>query len=191
MMPLVSARPLARRPAVGEFLTRLSGEPGHPAAGAIAAGASALAASLVAMVADRSRGSWIDAGGAVAQAVTLEARSLELAQANADAYAGAAAALERGIEVEGPLRATVEALLGLGDVAADVADLAALAAGHCDPLVRADAEAAALIAESAVKVSEVLVRANLTVGPEDERLRRIARLRDEAGRSARRAAEEA
>lgn len=129
MMPFVSGRPPRRRPGVGEFLTQLSGEPGHPAAGAIAPGASALAAALVAMAANRSRGSWVDAGGAAAQAVTLEARSLELAHANADAYAGAAAALEGGTGIEEPLRATVEALLGLGDVAADVADLAALAAG--------------------------------------------------------------
>ncbi len=179
----------ARRTGVGEFLTQLSGESGAPAAGAVAAGASALAASLVAMVAARSRGSWVEAGGAAAQAVTLEARSLELARANADAYAGAAAALERRTEIEAPLRATVEALLGLGDVAADVAGLAALAAGHCDPLVHADAEAAALIAESAVRVAEVLIRANLTVGSDDERLIRITRLRDEAGRAARRAVE--
>lgn len=189
MMPDVSGRPDPRRPDVGEFLARPAGVPGHPAAGAVAAGASALAASLVAMAAGRSRASWGEAGGAAAQAATLEARSLELAQANADAYAGAAFALERGTEIEAPLRATVEALLGLGDVAADVADLAALVAEHCDPLVQADAAAASLLAESAVKVAEVLIRANLTVGPDDERLLRIARLRDEAGRSARRAVE--
>jgi formiminotetrahydrofolate cyclodeaminase len=179
----VTGRPQLRRP--GVVLTQT----GRPAAGATAAGAAALAASLVAMVAERSRGSWAESGGALAQASTLEARSLELARANADAYAGAAAALERRTEIEAPLRATVEALLGLGDVAADVADLAALAAAHCDPKLQPDAEAAALIAEAAVGVAEVLIRANLTVGPDDGRVARIARLRVEAGRSVLRAAE--
>ncbi len=148
-----------------------------------------MAASLVAMAARRSLGSWPEAGAAGAQSSTLAGRALELAPVNAEAYAAAASALERGAGIEEPLRATVEALLALADVAADVAALAAFAASRCVRLVQPDTEAAAVLAESAVRVAETLIRANLTVGADDPRLLRIARVRGEAASSVRRAAE--
>ena len=82
---------------------------------------------------------------------------------------------------------TVDLLLALGEAAATSAELAALVSAHCDRLVHADAEAAALVAEGAVKAIEALVRANLSVTPGDERLVRIARVREAAGDAARRA----
>ena len=87
------------------------------------------------------------------------------------------------------MRETVDLLLALGESACDIAELAALVSTHCERLVHADAEAAALVAEGAVKAIEALVRANLSVTPDD--LARIARVREAAGDAARRAGETA
>jgi formiminotetrahydrofolate cyclodeaminase len=174
---------------VADVLESVAGDAATAGAGSATGIAAAMAAGIVAMAAERSRGSWSGAGGAVAQAATLQARCLELARADAEAFAAAAAALERGSDVEEPLRLTVDLLLSLGDAAADTGELAALVATHCERLVHADAQAAALVAEGAVKAVEALVRANLGVTPGDERLDRICRAREAAGDAARRAGE--
>ena len=56
---------------------------------------------------------------------TLQARCLALARQDVEAFGRAAAALERGTDVEEPLRRTVDVLLPLGEAACDVAELAA------------------------------------------------------------------
>src|SRR5262245_21334109 len=96
------------------------------AAGSTAGIAAGMAGAPVALAAERSRGSWSGAGGAIAQASTVQARCVEVARANGEAFAEAAEALERGSDVEEPLRRTVEVLLPLGEAAADVGELAAL-----------------------------------------------------------------
>jgi len=174
---------------VAGLLEHASGDAAPTAAGSATGIAAAMAASLVAMAADRSRASWPGAGGAVAQAATLQARCLELARTNADALAEATSALERGSDLEEPLRRTVDILLELGDTAGDIGQLAALVAEHCERAVHADAEAAALVAEGAVKAIEALVRTNLSVTPGDERLARIRRVREQSADAARRASE--
>jgi formiminotetrahydrofolate cyclodeaminase len=125
------------------------------------------------MVARRSADSWPDAPGIAAQAVARRTRCLELATRDAEAFESAVEALELGQSVERPLRHTVDVLLELADAAADIAELAALAAERSDPLVQVDAVSAALLAESAVRVAGLLIRVNLTVIPRDERLRRL------------------
>jgi formiminotransferase-cyclodeaminase len=174
---------------VSGLLRAAAGASAPTAAGSVAGLTASMAAALVAMAAGRSRRSWPGAGGAIAQAATLQARCLELAHANDLAFAAAIAALERGADVEEPLRRTVDVLLPLGEAAADVAELAALVAARCERLVHADAEAAALLAEGAVRAIESLVRANLSVTAGDERLARIGRARESAADAARRAAD--
>jgi formiminotetrahydrofolate cyclodeaminase len=176
---------------LSDLLEHASGTAAPTAAGSATGIAAAMSAALVAMAAERSRESWPGAGGAIAQAATLQQRCLELARADAEAFERAAAALERGTGVEEPLRETVDLLLALAEAACDIGELAALVSGHCERLVHADAEAAALVAEGAVKAIEALVRANLSVTPGDERLARIHRVRDAAGDAARRAGETA
>jgi formiminotetrahydrofolate cyclodeaminase len=154
---------------VGELLEQLAVETSEPGAGTAAALTAGAAAALVAMAARRSAGSWPEAPGVVAQAVVRRNRCVELAATDAEALAAAVEALDRREDVEPPLRRTVEVLLALADAAADIADLAALTAERCEGRVRADAAAAALLAESAVRVAGVLVRANLTVTPGDVR----------------------
>ena len=80
-------------------------------------------------------------------------------------------------------------LLALADAAADIAELAALAADRSDPLVRADAASAALLAETAVRVTGALIRVNLTVTPRDERLQRLELAERAAAEAAKRAQE--
>ena len=174
---------------VAGLLEHVADDPAPTSASSATGLAAALAAALVGMAAERSRGSWPGAGGAIAQAAALQARCLELARAGAGAFADASAALERGSDVEEPLRLTVETLLPLGEAAADVAEIAAVVAGHCERLVHADAEAAAILAEGAAKAIEALVRANLSVTPGDERLSRIGRACAAAGDAVRRAKE--
>src|SRR5215510_15395442 len=110
---------------VSDLLEHASGTAAPTAAGSATGIAAAMAAALVALAAERSRGSWAGAGGAIAQAATLQARCVELARANGEAFAEAAAALERGSDVEEPLRRTVDVLLPLGEASADVGELAA------------------------------------------------------------------
>jgi formiminotetrahydrofolate cyclodeaminase len=114
---------------------------------------------------------------------------VELAQADAAAFAEAVAALERGSEVEEPLREAVSVLLELGETAADVAGLAALTAERCEGRSRGDAAAAAQLATAATEVIATLVEVNLTVGVGDERLIQARRLVEAATRAARQAAE--
>jgi formiminotetrahydrofolate cyclodeaminase len=173
---------------IRELLARLtSGEAGH-AAGTTAALVGAAAASMVAMAAGRSRASWTAAGGVAAQATVLQARCLYLAGRDAEAFALAKDALQRGSEIEDPVRETVDVLLTLADAASDVAALAAHTAEHCDRQSHADVVAAAALAESAVRVVGILVAANLTVTAGDESLVRVARALEAATESAGRAA---
>lgn len=172
---------------VDELLDLVADEAPAPASGSAAALTAAVAAALVAMVGRRSLDSWPDAPGIAAQAVARRTRCLELATRDAEAFESAVEALGLGQGVERPLRHTVDVLLELADAAADIAELAALGSERSDPLVRADAASAALLAESAVRVTGSLIRVNLTVIPRDERLRRL----DLAERAAEQAASRA
>src|SRR6516225_9212500 len=77
---------------LAEFLERAASEQA-PGAGSVAAVAIALAASLVAKVARRSRDSWTDGAGVAAQALELRSRCPSLARDDADAWQQALAAL--------------------------------------------------------------------------------------------------
>jgi formiminotetrahydrofolate cyclodeaminase len=169
-----------------ELCRRLASE-GAPGAGSAAAVAGALAASLVAKAARRSVGSWPEASGVVAQAQALAARCAELAALDAEAFDEALAALDAGAGVEPPLLRAAGVLLQLGEVAADVAVLAARAAEHGEGTFRGDATSAAVLAEAAARAAETLVRGNLTVTPTDERLTRAHLLTETAAAATRRA----
>ena len=169
------------------LLESLATGEGARGGGSAAALAGAMAASLVAMAARRSSSSWPEAGGIAAQARVLEQRCLTLAGTDAEAFGEGMAALDRGFEIEAPLQHSVDVLLDLGEAAGDVAVLAAATAERCEGSVRPDAVAAALLAESAVKVARVLITCNLVVVRTDERLGQIGRTEETATQSARRA----
>jgi formiminotetrahydrofolate cyclodeaminase len=133
-----------------------------------------MAAALTAMAARRSTNVWAEAPGAVAQAEQLRRRAAPLAEATADAYAEAAGMLEdargRDHELGLALSRAAEVPLLIAQLAADVAALAKDVAECGDPAVRADATAAALLAQAAARSAAHLVEINLGAGAEDLRV---------------------
>ena len=180
---------------VHEFLDRLAAEAPSPAGGSAAALGVAMAAALLAKVAKASP-DWPDARAVVAQAERLRQRTAPLAQSDADAYEEALAALhlpdqlepEVGAMALGPVLArAAEIPLVIAEAGADVACLAAQVADRGTPERRADAVAAALIAEGAARAAANFVAVNLTVTPEDERVLRARAVTDVASAAAREA----
>jgi methenyltetrahydrofolate cyclohydrolase len=165
---------------IRDYLRELAVSQGAPGAGSSAAIVGATAAALVEMAGRASREDWDGAGGAIAQAAALRARLEPLVQADADALEEALTRL--GGEGGG------DALLGealgraaqvpfqIAEAAADVAELAAVAAECADGPHRTDAIAAAALAEGAVVAAVHLVELNLRTTRGDERSRRGAEL---------------
>ena len=153
-----------------------------PAGGTAAALATTMAAGLVRLVARVSE-SWSDAPGVAAQASALGDRSLALAD---DDHPGDARAMVelaapgRGANLGAALRRAAEVPLQIAETAADVTMLAALAAHEGSETVRADAWAAAALAEAATVSAARLVHVNLATRPDDD----LSTRADEAARAA-------
>ena len=181
--------------ALGTFHDALE-EPGPlPAGGAAAATAGALAASLVAMTA-RATSDWSEGSGVAAQALKLRRRLATLARTDAEAFAAVLSQLDapgrergRDTRLALALERASELPLAIAETAADVAALAAFAADRCVQRHRADAVAAAALAEGAALAAAHFVATNLLAAPGDERTAR-ARAAAEAASAARRLAEE-
>ena len=140
-----------------------------PAGGSAAALAATMAAGLVRLVA-RVSDDWADAPGVAAQASALGDRALALADADHRVYARAMAQLaspERDTALGAALRRAAEVPLQIAETAADVAILASLAAEEGSETVRADAWAAAALAEAATVSAAKLVHVNLATRRED------------------------
>jgi formiminotetrahydrofolate cyclodeaminase len=170
----------------------MSSHPPDPTRGAgYAAGRTAAAAArLVADVARASSDSWPDSRGVVAQANALADRLETLAEADADVFAAALVALATpSAELERHMQRAAALPLEIAEAASDVAALALVVADRCDGLVRADAAGAAALSAGAAAAAAHLVRANLTVKPDDPRLQQALRAADNARYSASKAAE--
>jgi len=153
-----------------------------PAGGSAAALAATMAAGLVRLVA-RVSADWADAPGVAAQASALGDRSLALADDDHRVYARAMAELAapgRDATLGAVLRRAAEVPLQIAETAADVTMLAALAAREGSATVRADAWAAATLAEAATASAARLVHVNLATRPDDDLTTRA----DEAARAA-------
>ena len=163
-----------------EFLDAVAGESPATAAGTVAATVTAMAAGLVSMSAHRSKDAWTDAGGAVAQADILRNRASTLITRSGPAYEQAVASLagrgeddgrsaeQRDWQLGTSLRKSVEAPLSCAEIAADIAELSAEVARHCDPASRAEAVAGGQLAEAAALIGAHLVEINLAVGGDPE-----------------------
>jgi formiminotetrahydrofolate cyclodeaminase len=181
---------------IRELLELLASTGRVPAGGTGAALVVAIAAALVAKAARLSRSGWLEAGGAVAQAETLRARALTLAQADAVAYEDALATLGNIEEIAPPRRdaAIQDALIRSAEVpllisqtACDVSQLAADVAEGGNPELGADAAVAALLAGAAASAANHLVDVNLATVPEDERAARSEVFASKAASAASRA----
>ena len=175
-----------------EFLDALAATAPVPASGSAAAVVGAMAAELVAMTARATTG-WADAAGVAAQARGLASRLRPLATADAAAFARVLAlradtssdardlgpALERSAAIP----------LEIADACAATAELAAVAAERAVGHERADAVAAAALAEGATRAAVALVLANLTTTPGDDRSSRAALLVHVAAQARERALE--
>jgi formiminotetrahydrofolate cyclodeaminase len=165
----------------------------NPAGGPLAAVVAALAASLLAAAADRSRDGWDGAAGARAQAQALRRRALRLAEGDAAAYADARAALaqrggapdsrDRDARIGEAVSLAGQVPLEIGAAAGDVAQLATEIVAHGSADVRADAAIAAILAAGAARAAAQLVEINLVAGA-DEQLVALARRIAEAAMTA-------
>lgn len=185
---------------LGDFLDTLAGEGPAPGAGSAAAIVVAMAAGLVTMVARASKEHWPEAGGAIGQAEAFRARVAPLAQADAEAYAEALAALRRRDELEeryrdqklqAALERAAEIPLKITEAGSDLACLAALLVEHGNPEVRADAAAACVLAEGGARAAAKLVEINLGATDDDPRVRHVRSLVQVAAEASERALEAA
>ena len=174
----LAALPLAR------FLDELEAPAPSRSGGTAAATTGAMAAALVTMV-GRTSPEWSEGPGIAAQARSLRARLLELGDADARAYAAVIVASRGHVDVPAPQRdfalgqaliTAAELPLAIAEAAADVAELAALAAGNGKESLRPDAAVAAALAEAAAHAAARLVEVNLATVAGDERSTRAADL---------------
>ena len=175
---------------VGELLDSVAHR-GGPGAGAVAAIGAAAAAALVELAARATdKADWPEAAGAAAQARKLRERLVPLARRDAEAYEAAVARLDdRGDDfaLGEALALAADIPLEIADHAENVAALAAEAAAHATPDVRADAASAAALALGAAWAAAKLVEVNLSMRVEDPRLARAKEIAAGATRTAREA----
>jgi formiminotetrahydrofolate cyclodeaminase len=178
-----------------EFLEAVASEDPTPGGGTAAALAVAISAGLTAMVA-RGSGDWPDAGSAVAQAERLRKRISPLAQRDAEAYEEALVSMTlpervepvvRDMAVGAALWRAAEVPMAIAEAGADAACLASFVAERGTAARRADAVAAALLAEAATWAAAGLVKVNLTITADDERTEQARRLGETASSAARQA----
>jgi formiminotetrahydrofolate cyclodeaminase len=176
------------RLALEEFLEEIATADLLPGGGFVSGYAVAMAAGLVAMIARLSSEHWPEARTISAQAQTLRRRVTPLAALNAESYSAAIAALRGGEDGSGEsgrdeaianaLQQAAHVPLQIGEVACDVAVLAAAVAERGEPGLRADAVVAALLAQACARAAATLVEVNLGTIAGDERL---TQARDLAG----------
>lgn len=165
-------------PSLTQFAQRLGNSGGRASAGATAALTVALAADLVAQVAERSP-TWDEHRGALAQAEVIRNRATAQARDVAVAYHRVLAALDDAIADPGPatdsselgrrLATAADLLLEIAETACDCAALAVAVAKSGDTVVHADATAAAVLAAAGAEMAAHLVDVNLLASTQRER----------------------
>jgi len=138
-----------------------------PAAGSAAALTAAMGAALVTKAAGLSRRHLEHADLLAEQAEGLRIRALALAEEDASAVAHMGAAVRpsaadaaRGQEVRATVADAIAVPRQIGEVAAEVGDLAAQLGRHGNPRLQADAEAARHLADAAAATAAAIVRSN-------------------------------
>lgn len=178
------------------FLDELEAPAPSSCGGTAAAVTAAMAAALVAMVGRGSR-TWPEGAGVAAQAGALRTRLTSLGADDAAAFAEVLVTMhdrsgtpaQRDFALEKALLRAAEVPLRIGEAAADVAELAALAAAEGSPHLRPDAAAAAALAEASVRAATHLVEINLAIVPGDRHSESAAQLAGAAAAARARALE--
>ena len=160
-------------PALAQFAERLKTEERRPSAGAAAALAVALAADLVAQVAERTPG-WDSRSGVLAQTDVLRERATSAAGSVAAIYHVLVKALDAAVvatpspaaasDLGEELARAADVLIQIAETASDCAALAVVVAKSGDTVVRADATAAAILAAAGAEMAVHLVEVNLLAG---------------------------
>jgi formiminotetrahydrofolate cyclodeaminase len=163
-----------------EFLDAVPARTPAPGGGAVAAVAASLAAGLTAMAARFAPEEWERRAEVVGRAEELRARIEPLADADAAAY-GAFMSARTQENVERIVAIPFE----LAEMAAEVAELAALVAADGNPNVSGDAAAGADLAAAVASIAARLVVIN--VDASDPRVGEVAALAAGAAQAARRA----
>lgn len=166
---------------VADFLRALAARQPAPSGGAVAALTVAAAAALAAMAARFARAEVLVA--LAERADELRARALELADADAAAYAEvlAAAGPERK---RAAWRAAAQVPLDIAGIGVEVVELAGRLVADGNPNLVGDARTAVLLAEAAARAAAELVEINTQQGGLDEEL--LTRARGYLGRIPRR-----
>jgi formiminotetrahydrofolate cyclodeaminase len=166
---------------VKEFLDAVPARTPAPGGGAVAAVVLSLAAGLTAMAARFAADEWVRRAEIVGRAEELRARAEPLADADADAY-GAFMAERTDENVERIVAIPFE----LVEIAAEVAELAAIVAADGNPNVSGDAAAGADMAAAVASIAARLVGINARSGDVriDEARRNAAGAAFAAGRAA-------
>ena len=176
-----------------ELLDEIAAEGRTPGGGPAAALVTAIAAGLLAKVARASGASWTDAAGIAAQAESLRARAVPLAEVAAAEYEAALRLREEGGGEPGERRdfalgrayaKAAEPPLQIVRAASDVAQLAVVVARNGEPALRADAVVAAVLAAAAASAAAELVAVNLTASAGDPRVLEAGKLAEDAARAA-------
>ena len=181
--PSGPAIPVASGGHLDRFLDELEAPAPSPCGGTAAAAAAAMAAALVTMVA-RGSANWADGAGIASQARALRSRLTTLGDDDTAAFAHVLVMMrdrsgtseQRDFMLGEALVQAAEVPLQIAEAAADVADLAALAAAEGSPQLQPDATAAAALAEAAVRAATHLVEINLATVPGDRHTRRAEML---------------
>ncbi len=161
------------------FLDAVPARTPSPGGGAVAAITAAFAAGLTAMAARFAPDEWVRRAEVIGRAEELRARLEPLADEDAEAY-GAFMAERNAKTTERIVAIPFE----LAEIAAELADLAALVAAEGNPNLHGDAAAGADLAAAAASIGARLVAVN---APGDDRVAQ-AKLLAEGAASAARAA---
>ncbi len=140
-----------------------SGAPA-PASGSAAAAVVATAAALLQKVALRSGKRWSGAAAAHDRAEALRLRAEELIELDSLAYLEFVEAVRAGSSVELARKKTIDVPMEIASLATEVVDLAHTLESEGNPNLRADAAAAAILAQAAATTAAMLVTVNVTAG---------------------------